>query len=125
MTAGFSDKAGFGISQREALLVPNGESENGTPIDLGRPYAMLVIACANPNGGNGLTYSIWLSDDIDGELTPLNDDEGDPIAHPMANNTPFWRKYFVGAVRRIQLRFSNNSAADVTFHIIGVDAGMR
>lgn len=123
----FSSQAGFGISEEMPYIINAGEATGAEVLDLGRPYAFLLLLCPlAPSGADDPTdtISIRLSSNVDGPLIPLHDDEGVAIAQEIGS-TAFWRKYFVGAARRVQLVLSANATGEVLFHVIGVDAGMR
>lgn len=129
MPENFSEKAGFGISPRHNFIVQTGKTTNdpAEPVDLGRLYAFIVIACTDPShaAASSNTIKILVSDDIDGPMLPLGDDEGEEIAHQIGS-AAFYRRYFVGAARRVQLVMSAAaSGGTIPFYIVGVDAGLR
>lgn len=125
----FSDKAGFGISDRFNFVIANTKTTNdpAEPIDLLRPYAFLVIACTDVShaAASNNTIKILVSDDIDGPMLPLGGDDGIEIAHQIGAAS-FYRRYFVGAARRVQLVISAAaSGGTIPFYIVGVDAGIN
>jgi hypothetical protein len=128
MAEGFSAQAGFGISQRFPYTIPLGQATAvNAVLDLGRPYAFLILASpVAPTGAAAPsnTISIRLSDDIDGPLIPLGDDDGVPLAQQIGA-VAVWRRYFVGAARRVQIVLSANVTGEVLFHVIGSDSGLR
>lgn len=127
MADDFSTKAGFGISPRRIYTIPAGQATAVEVLDLGRPYAfLLLISPVAPTGAAAAsnTISIRLSDDIDGPLVPLEDDDGELYA-PQIGSVARWRRYFVGAARRVQIVLSANTTGEVIFHIVGVDSGLR
>lgn len=122
-----SPQAGFGISERLLYTIPAGQATAVDVLDLGRPYAFLVIASpVAPSGAaaSSNTLSIRLSDDVDGPLIPLGDDDGVPLAQEIGA-VAVWRRYFVGAARRLQIVLSANTTGEVLFHVIGSDSGIR
>ena len=122
----FSDSAGFGISPKKVYTINTGEASNA-PIDLGRLYGFIVIACPDALTGAapGDTYSIRLSYDTDSPMFELNGDDNEPMAPAMGSAGTFWRRYFVGGARRVQLVLNTNATAPLTFVILGCDAGVQ
>lgn len=122
-----SQQAGFGVSERFLYRIPAGQATAVDVLDLGRPYAFLVIASpVAPSGAAAAsnTLSIRVSDDVDGPLIPLGDDDGVPLA-PQIGAVAVWRTYFAGAGRRLQIVLSANTTGEVLFHVIGSDSGVR
>lgn len=126
MSDGFGKFSGFGVGTVKKFTIPSGgNGEAVIPIDLLRPFAFLVIACPNTsnfaNAAN--TLSVLLSYDTDSPMYFLNDTDGIKVAQAVGSDGTFWRLFFVGAARRVQIRISANVTDDTEFLIVGVDAG--
>lgn len=124
---GFSDLAGFGISQPHNYVIPTGQvTAVEAVLDLGRIYGFLLIGCSDTVGAAAQsdTMSIRVSYDTDGPMMELNGDDNEALAPAIGTPATFWRRYFVGAVRRVQIVMSANVVAPVPFVIIGADAAI-
>jgi hypothetical protein len=126
MSDAFSEKGGFGISAPKPYTINAGEASN-EPVDLGRMYGFIVIACPDATTGAAPddTLSIRLSYDTDSPMFELNGDDNEPLAPAMGSAGTFWRRYFVGGARRVQLVLDANATAPLTFVILGCDAGVQ
>lgn len=126
----FSDKLGFGISPRKNYSIKAGTTTGEAPnqvIDLGAPYAFLILQCLNPGAAADPTdtYAILISDGTDGAMIAVDDDEALPLAPAIGSASNFHRVYFIGAVRRVQIVMDANVSADMNWYIIGSDKGVR
>lgn len=123
----FSSKAGFGVSQPFNYVIPVGQATAVEAVlDLGRPYGFLLIGCPNTVGAASQTdtMSIRLGYDTDGPMMELNGDDNAALAPQVGTPATFWRKYFVGAARRVQIVISAPVVAELPFVLIGVDAAL-
>lgn len=127
MPENFSEKAGFGIGLPHNYLIPVGQvTAVDAVLDLGRSYAFLIIACPDTSkaAAPANTLSIKLSYDVDSPLFFLNNNENEKLAAAIGSDGTFWRPYFVGAARRVQLVLSVSPSANMGFVILGADAGV-
>lgn len=125
--AGFSDSAGYGVSRPHNYIIPTGQATAvDAVLDLGRVYGFLLIGCPDTTGAAAQsdTMSIRIGYDTEGPMMELNGDDNEALAPAIGTPATFLRKYFIGAVRRVQIVMSANVVAPVPFVIIGADAAL-
>lgn len=118
---------GFGMSEVKTYVIPNLQT-SGTQVDLGRPYAFIVIMCANMTG--------VASGQLRLNVSPI---EGIPLHNLYEQNSatiwssgtlPTSGTYSVLVTHAFGMRFiqpvlTANSDAELTFKIIGFDPVIR
>lgn len=118
---------GFGMSEVQTYVIPNLQT-SGTQIDLGRPYAFIILMCANMTG--------VASGQLRLNVSPA---EGIPL-HALyeQNSATIWQSGTLPTsgtfttlvthafgMRFIQPVLTANSDAQLTFKIIGFDPIIR